>query len=645
MKNVKRLLIILCMIIFCAGSFCLGIRYKEIKEQEINKNYVTQNLIAVVNTDEGTLVDDSKINYAAEFMNFPDVNFISTSLTDARDGVANGRYAAYVLIPHNFSEAIGSINRKPEKATIQYEIGNNLRVDVKEEVAQDIQEFITTLSTNVSYVYVNSIMEEFHSAQDGVKIVLNNDAIELEQINSINSLELISPFEYPEWERVEWELEDVDLNDYYSTLDETVVKIGNDYETYLEEGRLAFYEVDQKRGTLGNDVYELTKVIDSIDIEYAYAEPEVDENGNIICSTVSDNTVYAEGLDRLNNYESDSIAQLEMQKKELRKMITGSGNPSGNSLRHISDSVSSNCIAVKDAYEDVIEGEISVSWNSINGEKVTDQEEANRQYIVIEREALENLCQAVQGLDDIPVELDKTSDVLSETVDGMNIDIEDDVQNIIDNEIVKPLKSNIAAEAERLDSAENKIIEHIHVFMDELEEYDPLEYVDEEEINKSLAMIQENMGEMENTIEERNLEYIEFVTDIYDASDENYVEMLEEIDLVNEQTATNVDSVVETAKESRQEKNEINSALLSDFSKKLSYTRIGNQENKSVNEFIVSPLEIADVNTIYSTVGKNQQGKKLWLIPGAVFCGIAALLLISRFLYLYITKERKEGKA
>lgn len=659
MKHIKLPVTILCGLILGIISFYLGIRY-EAQKLKKDEQYITQNMIAVVNIDEGIMVDGNRVNYAAELMSFPDVNFISTSLADAREGVAGGRYGAYIIIPNNFSRAVASINGEPEKASITYEIGSNLRADIKEEVTQDIQDFTANLSTNISYVYVDSIMGEFHSAQNGAKRVLDNDNSEMEQVNAIEYETLIEAFVFPEVQRKEWELEDVDLSEHYNVLDENVLQISSSYEEYLAEGKQAFLELDQRREEVSRVVLNLTDAMKNIDVEYEYIESDSGEE-RPPAESVSQNTVYAEGIMHLRNFDADRTARLETNKTELQESIIGDGagrldewgkaKDERTGLSDVSESLQKGQRAIEKRIQEVQDSEISVHWNS-NGNSVSmnstgqgnnaDVDYAER-YMVIERQAFEKLTNEVESLDESGQRLKDARINLLALVNEIDVDSGQKAQTIITDEIVSPIERNINAETARLQIMERDASRQINSFIDELDAYDPLEYVKEDEIDERLLLIQENIGKMETTIEESNLEYFEFVSDVYDISDENYEKLLEEVEAANEQTASNISTTIESAKASRQEKNEINSLLLDDFTQKLSYTRIGNLENEMVNEFIVSPIEISDVNTIHTSAGDKGENSRWIFIVIAVIFSVFVLLLISRIIYLYTTKEGRRG--
>ncbi|MBS6403215.1 MAG: hypothetical protein KH393_05305, partial [Tyzzerella nexilis] len=60
--------------------------------------------IAVVNLDEGTTSAEEKINYADKIVQFPSSSFEYSSLEEARTGLTNGKYGAYIIIPAGFSQ-------------------------------------------------------------------------------------------------------------------------------------------------------------------------------------------------------------------------------------------------------------------------------------------------------------------------------------------------------------------------------------------------------------------------------------------------------------------------------------------------------------------------------------------------------------
>ena len=97
--------------------------------------------IALVNLDEGVKAGDSIKNYGVEFIGSLDGDYEVTGLEQARTGMENGLYAAYIIIPAAFSRNIESINSEPVKSNIVYRINHSLEAATREKVITDITSY------------------------------------------------------------------------------------------------------------------------------------------------------------------------------------------------------------------------------------------------------------------------------------------------------------------------------------------------------------------------------------------------------------------------------------------------------------------------------------------------------------------------
>jgi uncharacterized phage infection (PIP) family protein YhgE len=122
-KNYIKVATYICgLIIF----LLLGTQIERLYQQELLKQKETVERIAIVNMDEGTWVEGEHVNYASELLYLPADNFEITGLTEAKSGIENGLYAAYIVLPENFSEMILSIISNPQKIAIEYQFNTNL---------------------------------------------------------------------------------------------------------------------------------------------------------------------------------------------------------------------------------------------------------------------------------------------------------------------------------------------------------------------------------------------------------------------------------------------------------------------------------------------------------------------------------------
>ena len=132
MRKIVKQVVIFGVLVGISG-FLGAIIQKEYQEK-LDATAETVELIAVVNMDEGLVVDNVQINYASQLVQMPGENFTIAGLTDAKNGIKNGTYAAYIIIPENFSEAVASIQNNPEKIILEYAFNPKLDEEVEKQI-------------------------------------------------------------------------------------------------------------------------------------------------------------------------------------------------------------------------------------------------------------------------------------------------------------------------------------------------------------------------------------------------------------------------------------------------------------------------------------------------------------------------------
>lgn len=216
-KVKKWLKIALCgagalVLLILSGMIGIHIERNRQKALELQKEHIST--IAVVNMDNGVRVGNEHINYASQLMSFPNDHFVVTGLTDAKAGIENGTYAAYIVIPETFSESVISIENNPKKVMLVYQYNNKLIAEAKIQAVNDINAFIILLNSNTSYMYFDAIMAEFHRIQDDSSTILANDKKELELLAGVNAAKLIAAAKPVEEMSVNHEIQPVELTAY-----------------------------------------------------------------------------------------------------------------------------------------------------------------------------------------------------------------------------------------------------------------------------------------------------------------------------------------------------------------------------------------------------------------------------------------------
>lgn len=219
--------------------------------------------IAVVNLDAGIEKNNQQIYYASKIIEYPNENYQTTSLEEAKTGIKNGQYGAYVIIPSTFSTSVDSINGTPEKAVFEYLLSSNLSAEEREKIIYEISEFEKSISTNVSYIYVDAILSEVHNVQDGASTILANDDSEKKSLLSVSAEALIEPVEFSEMKEKNDTVKPIDLKEESLNLQNAVQKIETDFDEWLNQGQKEYAEVVSKNQELEQSLESLEKSMES----------------------------------------------------------------------------------------------------------------------------------------------------------------------------------------------------------------------------------------------------------------------------------------------------------------------------------------------------------------------------------------------
>lgn len=236
MKKIVRIVLCgvgLAALLILSGIVGMHIERNQQETLEMQKERVST--IAVVNMDDGITMGETQINYASQLISFPSNNFTITGLTDAKSGIENGSYAAYIVIPETFSASVTSIENEPKKVTLGYQYNAKLDEESELQAVNDVNAFITLLNSNIAYMYMDAIMAEFHRVQDDSATILSNDNTELELLENVDAIQLIAVAEPVEEVIVESDIKPVELTTY--TTQNTVL---------LESMLLSYTEATQK---------------------------------------------------------------------------------------------------------------------------------------------------------------------------------------------------------------------------------------------------------------------------------------------------------------------------------------------------------------------------------------------------------------
>ena len=700
LKSTKLMAIALSVCMLCSGIVLGSIANTEIPQNsstannyqiiESDKSYkvVSTKDIAVVNLDDGVKLKGKKAYYAGKIITLPNEHFYMTGLDDARNGLKSGKYGAYIVIPATFSKAIESINSDPQKATIKYTVNADNNDASLASIVNDINSFASVVSENITFIYVSAILDEYHRAQDNTKVILRNDSIDLDNINSISPESLLGRYENIKENNIDFKPSDIDL-DKYNIENENIV------DSFSRELREAKEENERNFDNIKREGEEVRTGTDSFGRFFESLTPLRDNSGN---------SVYSHGLtnierllsghnDRLNSsfnmFDEIFKRQNEQTKNTLQEEANVHLASESNALRsRINLEISS---IIENSYRRIFEQEYQniqrsgmelmrrYIENVIMHELVMDTEE--REYllsklatasdaIMSENINTATMSNAINSMTDniaptfnitmnpfvgsntyltglntaADTDFNTIKTTLNFPIEELNDAFRNDIEDVIDNSV-----SNMSAEIN------DKIRDFNDVqrrYIDLLDDYNPYTHLNDSYMSRAANELERSTGMVLSEFRDKQTDDEKKVYDIMRLSDENIRMYDESIGKAYDTTMKNVIDVVNELRSKKESTKSENSELMNDFSDKLSYTRIGSIGNKDAYNFISSPVEIApndDSNIevkgdyMYNPGTKKSNMMDNRYLKGAISVGgISFILLVVMVLNALFNKTEKE---
>lgn len=159
--------------------------------------YYAQNTnlpIAVVDQDTGINDEGKTIYYGKEFLKTINDKsmYKSVSLTEAKEGVENDIYCAYVVIPDNFSKNIESIKTTPTKSVVVY--GLNSKSDINDTLNK-LNTIVGSLDTNIAKGYLTTVLNNVNGVDNNISGIVSTIQNQNVVINGIQNFEYITTVE------------------------------------------------------------------------------------------------------------------------------------------------------------------------------------------------------------------------------------------------------------------------------------------------------------------------------------------------------------------------------------------------------------------------------------------------------------------
>lgn len=631
-----------------AGIFA-GMRIERGRQETLATEKEDVREIAVVNMDDGVTVGEEQVNYAGKLLAFPNDRFVVTGLTDARAGIENGRYAAYIVIPETFSASVVSVEDDPAKVMLSYQYNAKLSEEARLQATDDVNDFMDLFNSNIAYMYVDAIMGEFHCIQDDSSTILANDNMELERIAGIDAQELIAAAEQVEGPAQQDDIEPVELSAYTSTNSALLSDMLAEYSAAVQKGKDEYALIKEESAGVGAaseaffGLYEASRQETEEGQARFLAEGQEklteavgQYNGSVDGHEEGVREAFAKAFHL--QMEADREAandQLAKIIEDVRQDLSGNdlsgndpdgkeeggGDDPGGEEKGGGDAAESRKSTPGDGDKEGGEGDAGDSGDGPDRYEIT-------LAAVEDREAIDS--------------------VVKETLDLFKAESEsEEIDAVIQAYFVEALAAESSLQMARLSEEMETVKGTMTSYEDHLAEFDPMKYVEEADLYSNLLDIDENAGEMLQAVEENNSDYMLYATQMYTDTAEHTEQVRSALEEANTLTVKNVTDCMDSLAFSRQETNSLNVDLLRGFTEALPYTRVGSRDNAEVYDYIVNPV----VPRIYGqpaadtegeTTGGQRYSGKLW--PAAVLGVLILLCLAGIVSNLRRQTEEEEGE-
>ena len=213
--------------------------------------------IAVVNLDEGVQGSVGRTKLCTEPVTVSPARIMSMLLWRRREVVLTRVHMAHTSsYRQHFHRVSRALTQRHSRLIWSMRVNRSYSGKAQYELLYNVVSYTKNLNDNITYMYLNNILTEFHTAQDGAVSVMQNDLRDKDAIDRIEPYDLVALVEAPELRREENTTETLDISEYTEANTELAQSIDDQYmlcvteiqqeiETLEESGENPFRSADR----------------------------------------------------------------------------------------------------------------------------------------------------------------------------------------------------------------------------------------------------------------------------------------------------------------------------------------------------------------------------------------------------------------
>lgn len=195
-----------------------NIDLKELNSKNSIKEGINRS-IAVVNQDLGVSEGNSNVNYSDAFISSLNDGYKVVSYKEAQQGMENGDYSAIVTFPSDMSSNVYSLNSDLLKqAEIDFIVNPSLTENAYLDTYLKVMDLQKDISKTISFLYISSVFDEFHDAQDEVKNIFQNDEDDMTALNAVELHDFRLRVDWSDIPQVEFNPTEINFDEFVATV-------------------------------------------------------------------------------------------------------------------------------------------------------------------------------------------------------------------------------------------------------------------------------------------------------------------------------------------------------------------------------------------------------------------------------------------
>ncbi len=191
-------------------------------EQINNQKLYSSNIkstIAVINQDVGVHNGVETMNYSEALISTLNDDYKVVSYKEAQSGMEQGIYSAIVTFPSTLSSQVYSINESElQSPKVEFTVNASLTEEAYINTYLRMLDLQNDINESISYLYLVSVYDELHSAQDQVKKIFQNDDDDIKALNSIQLHDFRLDVDWSDMPEVQFEPKEINFDDFIATV-------------------------------------------------------------------------------------------------------------------------------------------------------------------------------------------------------------------------------------------------------------------------------------------------------------------------------------------------------------------------------------------------------------------------------------------